>query len=908
MRAGSVVAVLMHICCTMAKLSLSDLKSIQSRGVYSGFGGVVIINPNGPLNLLRGYIYKRLGLMNNMRFFSPGIKVSYELTANEKKDVNGNMHIFKRELVKDKAYQTNSSTKKEKYLSEYHKRIILMFPSTHGTLSIETGREDSFIRLIRHESVKQHAPYILAALCLLAEGVDVQLQLEKVDAGRMLVLKNKSGSKTYFRINMTIEKYNMEKGIVEYSYQSEAAEIVRFFTKNVDMAHQKEYKEFTLPDSLEQLETGTFLYGMQFLVQTYIFEVIHEVEDAFNLIRAAEALLCDQISYDKKAGTKEENRIAEAVFAKCFAPVDISFEAGRPINTVQILQSTIEKYKVCPFLDAEELPINMRIQLPAIDANANRNRLFQTYSDCAETGMLVLLCCLTYDQNTQTYETKHIRDLPSALENFFAIYSTPFNGSDLKVHMEWSSVVTFLNESGVAYKHGGHEVISGILNFLLAVSAVTGRTYIDRHAISRFLQEIADSPVPRKNFLSDVSEFTENMLMQLSLNKDVQISCRNLSCRERTDKVQDVFGEIILRYKGCSGEDQLTIWFDKGHTNVSYVPGSRLTIGPTVERIVAALDIDRIKSKASTFIDYLVIHYITKTVEEIYNQSEESIPDSAIKQLINNEREGITRIFMHRKIQDTKYKSKLVACTAIHGVELPLTSEDISPRFITNILGSVLLGDKKIQSIMLPSLIYIGAQRDLYPYIQLKIEDYESIADSTTEHINILTHVLDTGSDTVLMRCLKILITIPNSYSFAYASNEMRGVLKRIFTQLFANNSTQNAAVIKRYLESSWGLDKIMTKKILYALYVYVCEEKGEMPGLISAVYDLLPNWGSSIFLKCSMSKDKYTTVLNILKKKKEVMPAAEQDTGKIGNLLTIFMQARTWPPEKDKNLSFMRY
>ncbi|KAI5176498.1 hypothetical protein PAEPH01_2315, partial [Pancytospora epiphaga] len=67
------------ICTILGMLSVDELYQSVTDPVGDIDGKVYYINPNGPLNLLYGYLYKEKRQMHNKRLFSPGLKVNYFL-------------------------------------------------------------------------------------------------------------------------------------------------------------------------------------------------------------------------------------------------------------------------------------------------------------------------------------------------------------------------------------------------------------------------------------------------------------------------------------------------------------------------------------------------------------------------------------------------------------------------------------------------------------------------------------------------------------------------------------------------------------------------------------------------------------------------------------------------------------
>ncbi|EIJ92512.1 uncharacterized protein NEPG_02628, partial [Nematocida parisii ERTm1] len=61
-----------------ARLELCDIKEIEEN-TFAEIPGGLLINPDGPLNPLRGYIFHKNGLIHNKRLLSSGIETDYNV-------------------------------------------------------------------------------------------------------------------------------------------------------------------------------------------------------------------------------------------------------------------------------------------------------------------------------------------------------------------------------------------------------------------------------------------------------------------------------------------------------------------------------------------------------------------------------------------------------------------------------------------------------------------------------------------------------------------------------------------------------------------------------------------------------------------------------------------------------------
>ncbi|KAI5164102.1 hypothetical protein NEAUS03_2434, partial [Nematocida ausubeli] len=88
----------------------------------------VVINPDGPLNFLRGYIYQKMDCMYNKRFFAPQIKTHYLLTKDEDRSANYEVYKYNRNEQMDKAYKALPENKINMFSEQYHTHLIELFP------------------------------------------------------------------------------------------------------------------------------------------------------------------------------------------------------------------------------------------------------------------------------------------------------------------------------------------------------------------------------------------------------------------------------------------------------------------------------------------------------------------------------------------------------------------------------------------------------------------------------------------------------------------------------------------------------------------------------------------------------------------------------------------------------------
>ncbi|EIJ87105.1 uncharacterized protein NEPG_02638, partial [Nematocida parisii ERTm1] len=76
-----IIKLLVMIYTIYARLELCDIKEIEEN-TFAEIPGSLLINPDGPLNPLRGYIFHKNRLLYNKRLLSSGIETDYNIKSN----------------------------------------------------------------------------------------------------------------------------------------------------------------------------------------------------------------------------------------------------------------------------------------------------------------------------------------------------------------------------------------------------------------------------------------------------------------------------------------------------------------------------------------------------------------------------------------------------------------------------------------------------------------------------------------------------------------------------------------------------------------------------------------------------------------------------------------------------------
>ncbi|KAH9386776.1 uncharacterized protein NEMAJ01_1672, partial [Nematocida major] len=456
----------------MCRLPLDKIESINSTEIETGAGSVYI-NTHGPLNLIRGYIYHRKGLVYNKRFVSPEIDVSYSLKEGENK-----AGVFVRTPSKDTVSLRVCSTRAQpKYCARYYRTLIQMFPSVDGSVSIVWGRRDSFYRFLTSNKNKEHSMHVLASLFLLSEGVDVPMETTPSEvifkgAGKPVSLtsdifvwseKEQEAQLVKQRDALAVIKFFKESGHRSSSARTGSLPGASICSADISGA-EAEARSYT-KTSLS-CEYGDVLETAQFLIQAYIFEYLESPESGIELCKCVHKILQNMMEE-----CSHENAALESVFDRIFTRQDAP--SHKYTASLARALSILEQNVKFPFANISQVPTYTSIPpydtaLKEFTEDSSKN-----YSNCVETGLYTLLCCILYSPDSRKYKVQNIASASGALKEFFSEHKKPEEYLNNRVHREWGKVVQSLPDAHIVYNRGTHELRSGLLNLLLALAHIT---------------------------------------------------------------------------------------------------------------------------------------------------------------------------------------------------------------------------------------------------------------------------------------------------------------------------------------------------------------------------------------------------------------------------------------------------
>ncbi|KAI5161591.1 hypothetical protein NEAUS03_1682 [Nematocida ausubeli] len=802
---SSLILNLIMIQSILARISVEDIKTVSETLVSEKQD--VVINPRGPLNLLRGYIGNRNGCMYNKRFYFPEIDTDYALSKTEISSMGRQEYDFTRTPVNDRVYKDlDTKTPEGKYLSTYHAQLIKMFPSVDGDLSIEAGRSNTLTNLLRADHVKKDIKYILAALLLLSEGVDVKINVDHTREKKKLVIKSKTYEEKVF-VDVEMYTAGIDPVTNEHSesiYQSEAAEIVNFYIRCRDNPLLKKGGEFAMPVTKEQFESGLFLNSAAFLIQMYIYEFIDTAEGYKDFVNAAHELLVDQVVEKENPEQTKKKSKKGRIFDELFIAKEELSENIKYIESFYDLVKATNENAKFPFCNASQLPRYTRVPRCKLDKSGFELDQSLYYSNCVETALLGLFCCLAYNPETGKYETSHMGGkISDELKNFFEKYPMPTEATSIEMHKQWSKVIACLKNKSISYKHPKNELLSGVGNILLAISEITGQ----KKEILELVEciEAACKAGKLDNRQEVYITVKMNLIIKsLSLNKNVRVECKKMRLGKRSNEKTDIFFEIQITYTFDGASNGVSLDIKQGHAELSLISSSNANPAQIKGKYE---EVKNIYSGIDCYIGYIVNHYISTELGALRcnNLERREKLEKILNPTIQKGSEGIYKIFLLGKISDINVKRIIMKNFIICILDKELGPTNPLTHFTANLLGSVPLNDYVSRCQMMIFLPLHASWQELYP--RLGFKPFESIPKEDSIWRNI--EMSDLSSALLALPAHTTLKSIYNYFESTMDNividwlkvNLMRS--KYLFYHIMSNGAVDNLVKIQSTFKES---------------------------------------------------------------------------------------------------------
>ncbi|KAI5161588.1 hypothetical protein NEAUS03_1679 [Nematocida ausubeli] len=716
---------LMMLQSILTKLEVEDMKTVHE--TLLGEKQDVVINPMGPLNLFRGYIGRQGAYMYNKRFFSPEIDTDYALSKAELSNENKQEYDFKRTPVNDRVYKDIATQiPNGKYLSTYHTQLIKMFPSTVGEISIEADRPDALTNFLRADHVKKDTKYMLAALLLLSEGVDIKIDVDHTGEKKKLVIKSKTCEEKEF-VNVEMYTAGIDPVTNKYSesiYQSETAEIVDFYLQCRDNPLLKKGGEFAMPATKEQFESGKFLNSAAFLIQTYIYEFFDTVENYVSFVNAVHELLVDQVvEKENPEQTKKENE--SKIFDEFFIAKEALNENIKYTTSFCNLIRAKNENVAFPFYNYTQLPRFTRVPQCKLDKSGFELDQSLYYSDYVESAMLALFCCLAYNQKTGEYETSHMGEgISKELKEFFKKYPRRTELIDFEMHKEWSKVVACLKNDKIGYKQGRNGLLCEFSNIFLAIAEITGQKK-EILELVEYIESVGKTGKIDINQKSHITVKVNLIIKSLSLNKNLKVECLNMRLWEMPSGNTDIILSLNIVYSFGNIYRRISLNIKKGLIDLSlgsYSSGDFAGIKENVKGVRDAY------SDVDCHIGYIIAHYIDEDLIRISNNPNIIFQDIKrdMNTMLQEKSPNLCKMFLKRELLGTSAKRYIIERFVFGALDKEVTPTSPLARFTANILGSEYLAYSGLRNNPNFLLSFLVDWREFYPKLGYTPFDYPS--------------------------------------------------------------------------------------------------------------------------------------------------------------------------------------
>ncbi|KAI5136204.1 hypothetical protein NEAUS06_1804 [Nematocida ausubeli] len=871
-------------------LSLDQIEILQKNKIeYEGRH--IIINPSGPLNLLRGYIIHKEGLIYNKRLFTPEISAKYQIV--QASDVNAAFPVysFNRGIENDAVASDGFSNDiKGGYLRTYHKILINMFPFHNESVPIESNEKDSFSRWTKSKKTKKHMYRLLAALLLMSEGIRIPIQIVGEEDDAHVVLKQKSRKEVVFCIPLPI-KSEVQEPSDSRDFQKKTREIIKGFIEISSLRAKDAISEYDEPNTLEQFRTGLFLNSIKFLIQAYLFEFIGSVEEALLVNETVYDMILNQINETKPT----EKRIIshyKRVLDRCFTTIDEYFYENNALTYINIIKEIPKAMiikQALPFSNQQQIPNIKNIARNSINATLPQDTQQVVYSgnrNCILT-ILSVVCCLFYNPSVHMYEFKNKKCRTDHIEAFFNKNMKPFQSIGVTVYSEWCEHIENSIDRSKFFLYKRHAVGVGLFNMLYTLACCLNMGGRSKEKITNFANALNKSHEPMIWFYGDINEFVKSFFQKLTCNKNLSVSCKKLVRRKVVNKF-DVFGEIVLEYKYDDRQETISIHLTTEDTYFNITDSRIISHDSREERLQSLMNTSQ---ERDNFTSCLVSYCIYNIIKSIDQRKKDGLHDICnMPNTSDLDYEEISKILIMRKITDIEYKKDLVIWAIVQTSKSDgnISAETPGMRFISNIVASYYAHDVNSLKSILSCITLIKNHISVTPEINIREETYKKMkeqANPTIMKISIL-YAIERKAPELLIYYITNYLKANEKTPDVWPDVVLVISNKEVFDVLFKLNNVLYSTDMLNTIDSMDYKSAELRMYLSIAWFVYACETKKEFPTLIETLYSSISikNVETKKYACCIISQDNFKSVhafLDIQKKSLSKDNQEEREKGK---------------------------
>ncbi|KAI5145338.1 hypothetical protein NEPAR07_1621 [Nematocida parisii] len=862
--------------------------------------GYVYINPDGSLNLLRGYIIDKMGLIHNIRDFTPDLDIKYTVSPDTSEGSEWTSHILTRIRDEDRPlFKEFENGIKDIYLNKYYIALINLFPFIDKDMPIETPNEDSFIRFLRSKDVLPNMQYVLAAILLITEGVNINIDVSDDQYAPTLTIKRKNNIE-YMSTSLNIKKSVRKSREDKWVCQRKTIELIEFFKTFVSAYFLYKENEFAEPITLEQFKSGKFLNNPGFLIQTFIYYVLKTEEGIKGFYNAVHKMLSNHIKDTIDSSDTTHLDAYYDVYNKLFIHADDNFYIPSTLSYINALESipmVLKKEEVLPFSNTRQIPdlenIIKNSNISCIDKSV-KIHLLQVENNMT-LSILGIVCCLLYNpKECQYIFTREQYSL--TLINFFQNYMRPFQSIGVSAYNEWSNICMSIMKNKKVFADNNNKIYPGLLNMLYSLVDILEEDVKEVVMLDGFIQKACKSKfIEDKEFYRKLNKYLTKLFRRMSVNSYVMVAFENVKKVHKNNRY-DLHGKLTILYTYIDNQKAISI--DISDNGIGMIPSK--TITPFyITKKKEILDLTYMYREKDNFTACLVTHYIECTANDVEIKLGKNNSEGFIKEVKNQISTGfknINSLLVMRKIDCLWYKKQIITAMLINSCDSNREITKIAPliRFLSNIIGSCDLSKPDVLKEIICRTSFINNYDKIFPHIQINQRLYE-IINCTTDIETITTvllSIIENKLPGLLLSCIEKYMQENSDTENRWFNQIFKSYSKQIYECFLEYNSIVYLNALSKLMVDSGYTDKIIEIVNVISL-VYACESKSISPSQINQIYNNISikciSTLSDIeqYLEIETSYKKVTEMLS--DKKKEVHKGSEVEKEKLNKLISLF-------------------
>ncbi|KAH9385351.1 uncharacterized protein NEMAJ01_0247 [Nematocida major] len=679
----------------------------------------------------------RLGYVYKMRAHSCMVNTSFSLAPDRRLDE----HTYTREPEKDWLH-SGMAASDGGYSVEFHRALLQMFGlrkssgPEYDCLTVECARAGSFIQFLRMGCKTQtDSHYVLAALLLLCEDVNVPIELAK---DRVTIRKRKGSKDVLVDARMGGEALGSRKWQV-----SEAWQVINFF---------KQYRDtHKMPSTYEGFQKGGFLESPQLLILTYIGEYVKNAEELMSVMECAFKIV-------EGMGLTKNFKYPSSVVNRLFVPA-----SGLP-EAQAYLAPFLKAFPALAALERfEEFKCFQRgarwSNQTKYASDGEEEYMDDRGTNCRFISECLLLSFLAFDSEKYAHS---LEGLLSGAENTEEVEKTRAFFGELQTCIEKKcSSLGFPNNTqkkryrdlwvkmNTQFKRALGNAAPTFLNKMRVLAQMTGRP---QAVVDRLTAHQATMDAKRSTELTpEAIECVRALLCSISVDKDVKVTIQKQM--DRSEPKGYLF--IVKHAKLCACIEQIL--------DMSFCESSSSKISISLpwfsasDKLQEKLDVEPAKYRQhglfSSFVLAECMHQmaIGAVARSLSYATTKELREAARK-AVEHSADRPNRVLFSLPAAGEDIRKELVSALVLYAEqkEIMLTPEHPISRLAANVMGSIDLGDMAAQCRVLGVPVVTGALQKLCPTVQLsdrlhreiwslqKFADYDGLYPA--KEARVLTH------------------------------------------------------------------------------------------------------------------------------------------------------------------------